>query len=301
MRLNQCTSVHINYSLIFLGLHHFAGWQQGNWRYIYDPCTKLIFPLCTVYVTDLWDAYLLSHCNQLWSIKLGHNTFQNLQVMKLILQQKQKAIQHTDCVFKCTMNYKSLKLTTVELQDGSRIWEKDSLYLSKITEHMHVHSHNSTLKVQWSDHFCGLVNLDSQVVHLMHHQNIPHEYKFFHVTNVFVYMRTVYEIVVQCKSALTTTSLFYFWYTSCFQRYYIMCIAVMVPTCSYAARKANEKNMWIKENTRQLREFTIIINNNNKNLWQNFRITGTKIKLLLCGHTMYMYICTQVIRQVPHS
>ena len=107
---------------------------------------------------------------------------------------------------------------------------------------MHVHSHNSTLKVQWSDHFCGLVNLDSQVVHLMHHQLIPHEYKFFHVTNVFVYMRTVYEIVVQCKSALTTTSLFYFWYTSCFQRYYIMCIAVMVPTCSYAARKANEKN-----------------------------------------------------------
>ena len=41
--------------------------------------------------------------------------------MKLILQQKQKAIQHTDSVFKCTMNYKSLKLTTVELQDGSRI------------------------------------------------------------------------------------------------------------------------------------------------------------------------------------
>ena len=142
--------------------------ESGGTEVTYITLALLIIPLCTNY--NLWDAYLLSHCNQLWSIKLGHNTFQNLQVMKLILQQKQKAIQHTDSVFKCTMNYKSLKLITVELQDGSRIWEKDSLYLSKITEHIHVHSHNSTLKVWWSDYFCGLVNLDSHVVHLMHHQ-----------------------------------------------------------------------------------------------------------------------------------
>lgn len=39
-----------------------------------------------------------------------------------------------------------------------------------------------------------------------------------------------------------------------------MCIIVMVPTCSYAARKENEKNLQIKENTQQLREFTIIYN-----------------------------------------
>ena len=208
MRLNQCTSVHNN--LFILNSWTFVTIQAER-RATERTCMTLallIFPLCIVYVTDLYDAYLLSHCNQLWSIKLGHNTFQNLQVMKLILQQKQKAIQHTDSVFKCTMNYKSLKLITVELQDGSRIWEKDSLYLSKITEHMHVHSHNSTLKVRWSDYFCGPVNLDSQVVHLMHHQIIPHEHKFFQVTNVFVYMHTAYEIVVQCKSALTTTSLF---------------------------------------------------------------------------------------------
>ena len=62
---------------------------------------------------------------------------------------------------------------------------------------------------------------------------------------MFLYAHSIInEIVVQCKSALTATFLFYFWYTSCFERYYIvMCIAVMVPTCSYAARKANEKNM----------------------------------------------------------
>lgn len=28
-----------------------------------------------------------------------------------------------------------------------------------------------------------------------------------------------------------------------------MCIIVMVPTCSYAARKENEKNVQIKQNT----------------------------------------------------
>ena len=80
MWLNQCTSVHNNL-FIFLGLHHHAGWERGNWRYTYDPCTIIIPTLiCTVWETDLWDAYLLSHCNQLWRIKLGHNTFQNLRV-----------------------------------------------------------------------------------------------------------------------------------------------------------------------------------------------------------------------------
>ena len=68
---------------------------------------------------------------------------------------------------------------------------------------------------------------------------------------MFLYVHSIiYEIVVQCKSALTTTSLFYFWYTSCFERYYIiMCIIVMVRTCSYAARKENEKNVQMKQNT----------------------------------------------------
>ena len=40
----------------------------------------------------------------------------------------------------------------------------------------------------------------------------------------------------------------------------------MVPTCSYAARKENEKNLKIKENTQQLREFTIIYNKIQKSI-----------------------------------
>lgn len=137
MRLNQCTSVHNN--LFILNSWTFVT-TQAERRATERTCMTLaliIFPLCTVYMTDLCDAYLLSHCNQLWSIKLGHNTFQNLQVMKLKMQQKQKAIQHTDSVFKCTMSYKNLKLITIKSQYRRRIWEKDSLHLSKITEHMY--------------------------------------------------------------------------------------------------------------------------------------------------------------------
>ena len=72
------------------------------------------------------------------------------------------------------------------------------------------------------------------------------------------------------------------------------------PYMYFCSQKGKWKEFANQRKNTQLKEFTAIYNNN-KNLQQNVWVTGLKFKLLLCGHTMYVYIGKQVIRQVPHS